>query len=206
MVFPILKITLFPVTRLFIRKYSGLENLPSPPFILAANHGSYLDPFLMSAVVVPKIDKKIHYLAMKGRFWNFFGDHISREWAACVPVDEGKKKALDDLTKCLKKGNIVGIFPGGARTLDGHLTRGKTGAVRLALNANVPIVPVGILGAYKIAPRDKLIPRLKRCELKFGKPIYYKKPKKITHALLRTHTTHLMKTIAKMIGKKYNPK
>jgi len=205
MVWPVIKRTLFPISRLFIRHHTGLEHLPKPPFILAANHESYLDPFLILSLVVPKINKKIHYIVMKGRFWDFFGDRLSREWAACVPVDEGKKKAVKELEKVLKKGSCVGIFPGGARSLDGNLTKGKTGAVRLALNANVPIVPVGIIGAYEIAPKNQLIPKLKRCELKFGKPIYLKKPKKITHALLRKHTTTLMKTIAKLIGKKYKP-
>ncbi len=206
MVYPILKLTLFPTMRLFIRKYSGLDNLPDPPFILAANHASYLDPFLILSLVIPKIDTKVHYIVMKGRFWNLFGDYISRKWAACIPVDEGKKKAVKELGKVLKKGDCVGIFPGGARSLDGYMTKGKTGAIRLAFDANVPIVPVGIIGAYEIAPKEQLIPKLKRCELKFGKPIYFKKPKKVIHAILRKNTTYLMKKIAKLVGMKYKPK
>ena len=200
--YPFADKTFFAFFRLFIRKAEGLGNLPKAPYILAANHDSYLDPLLVASAVCKKMEKPLHYLAMKGRFWNLFGDHISRKWAGCVPLDEGKKKAVKELTRLLKKGDTVGIFPGGPRSLDGNLTRGKTGAVRLALAADAPIVPVGIIGSYEIASREKLIPNFKRCEIKFGKPIYYKK-QKITKKLLRKLTNELMEEIAKLINKKY---
>ena len=205
MKYPFTSLTIFPLLRLFVRKTIGFENLPKPPFILAANHDSYLDPMLIIAVVVPKVDKQVHYLAMKGRFWDFFGDKIARNWAGCVPLDEGKEKALKELMRLLRKGDVVGIFPGGPRSPDGNLTKGKTGAVRMALAAHCPVVPVGLIGTYDISPRDQIIPRLKRCEMRFGKPIYFNKyyNKKITNGTLHTLTHNLMKEIAKLINKKY---
>lgn len=205
MIYPFADKTFFALVRLFIRKVDGINNLPKAPFILAANHDSYLDPLLIGSVVVPKIGKQMHYLAMKGRFWNIFGDFISRKWAGCVPFDEGKKKAIKELIRLLKKGDMVGIFPGGPRSADGNLTRGKTGAVRLALAAKAPIVPLGLIGTYGIASGEKLIPRFKRADMKFGKPIFYDKyyNKKITKKLLRNLTNSLMEEIAKLINKKY---
>ncbi|MFH2028837.1 MAG: lysophospholipid acyltransferase family protein [Nanoarchaeota archaeon] len=205
MIYPFADFFLGSLVRLFIRKVHGMENLPKPPFILAANHESYLDPFLIIATVTPKLNKQIHYLAMKGRFWNKFGEIISRKWAGCVPLDEGKDKAMAELISLLKKGEIIGIFPGGPRSLDGNLTKGKTGAVRLALAAKVPIIPIGLKGTYDIAPKDKIIPNLKRCELFFGKPIYYTRyyKKKLSNRSLHKLTDGLMRQIGKLINKKY---
>lgn len=205
MIYPFTSLTWFPLLRLFIRKTHNIGNLPKPPFILATNHESYLDPMLLDSVVIPRIDKQVHFLSMKGRFWHVFGDTLSRKWAGCVPLDEGKERAVKELVRLLKKGDAVGIFPGGPRTLDGNLTRGKTGAVRLALEAKVPIVPAGIIGAYEIAPKERLIPRLKRCEIRFGKPVYYDKyyDKKVAKKSLRKLTNELMQKIAKLINKKY---
>ena len=205
MIYPFLNHTLLALLRLFVRRVVGKENLPQPPFIVAANHESYLDPLLIVAVLVPRKDKQVHFLAMKGRFWHVFGDYISRKWAGCVPLDEGKEKALAELERLLKKGDIVGIFPGGPRSLDGNLTRGRTGAVRLAIAARVPIVPAGIIGAYDIASGDRLVPRLKRAEIVFGKPIHLTPlyGKRITKSMLRTHTDKLMEEIAQLIHKKY---
>ncbi|MFH1641665.1 MAG: lysophospholipid acyltransferase family protein [Nanoarchaeota archaeon] len=199
MVYPIARYTVAPLLRLFIRKVDGLNNLPKPPFIIAANHESFLDPFLILAVTLPLIDQKIHYLAMKGRFWNLFGDGISRHWAGCVPLDEGKQNALTELADILSNGGIVGIFPGGPRSLDGRLTKGKTGAVRLALETKVPIVPVGLIGTFNIAPDNTLIPRPRRANIRFGKPIYYntKNPN------LKNLTSDLMAKIADLADKQY---
>ncbi len=202
MVYPVLKLTLWPLLRLFLRKVQGLENLPSPPFVIAANHDSYLDPFFIGSVVIPKLDRKVHFLAMKGRFWDKFGDNICRNWAGCIPLDEGKEKALEDLTALLRKGEIVALFPGGSRSLDGKLKKGRTGAVRLALAADVPLVPVGIKGAFAIAPHDQLIPNLKRAEIKFGRPIYLENGR-VSRKLLRSHTDDLMRRIGSLIGEKY---
>ncbi|MBW2980336.1 1-acyl-sn-glycerol-3-phosphate acyltransferase [Candidatus Woesearchaeota archaeon] len=176
MMYPIANHTLFAFFRLFVRKVEGRKNIPkSKPFIMAANHDSILDPLILCSTILPWIDRKIHWLAMKGRFWNLFGDRISRNWAGCVPFNEGKKKAVNTLIDFLKKGDNVGIFPGGPRSLNGSLTRGKTGVARLVLRTKVPVIPIGLIGTYEIAPRDKLIPRLKRAEIKIGKPMYFDK-------------------------------
>lgn len=205
-VHPILGNTLGALLRLFVNKVEGLENIPSDkPFILASNHDSYLDPFLIYAAITNKINHKLHWLAMKGRFWRIFGERISHDWIGCVPLDQGKKKAVRELISLLKKGENVGIFPGGPRSPDGNLTRGKTGVSRLALGAKVPVIPVGMVGTYKIAPRDRLIPKLKRANIKIGKPIYFDKyhNKRVTKKLLIDIVNKVMRAIARLIGKRY---
>jgi 1-acyl-sn-glycerol-3-phosphate acyltransferase len=199
----------FRLGGLFVRKVYGIENLPkSGGFILAANHDSYLDPFIIMASLISSINHRVHWLAMKGRFWDFFGDRISRNWSGCVPLDEGKEKALKELTEFLKKGDSVGIFPGGPRSPDGNLTKGKTGISRLVLGAKVPVIPVGLIGTYEIAPKERLIPRLKRADVKIGKPMYFKKyyNKKVTKKILIEIVDEVMKEIARLTKKRYNPK
>jgi len=203
LLFGILRTIAFTLISPFIRKVTNKENIPKKgPLIIVANHDSYLDPFIIYHVAYSSINQKIYFLTMKGRFWDKFGDKVSRG-VGCIPLDEGKENALKEMEKRLKEKKIVALFPGGPRSLDGTLPQGRTGVVRLALATNSPILPIGIIGAYEIAPRDKLIPKLKRCEAKIGKPIYFKIKKKITKKLLHSLTDKVMLEIAKLSKKKY---
>jgi 1-acyl-sn-glycerol-3-phosphate acyltransferase len=205
LVYPIFKRTVLPIIRLFLKEVKGTENISKKgPYIITANHESYLDPFLICSVITPIINKKIHFLAVKGRFWDLWGDKIARDWGGCVCLDYGKEKAFQELLNFLKKGEIVGIFTS-LKSLDGNLKKGKTGIVRLALKAQVPILPIGIIGSFDIAPGDKLIPHLRRAKLHIGKPIYLDKyyKKAITGKLLRKLTDDVMHIISKLTGKPY---
>ena len=191
------------LARLFIRKVRGKKNIPlNMPLVVVANHDSYLDPFLIVSILDSVVKKKIHFLVMKGRFWNKFGDRLSRG-CGCIPLDDGKEKALKEMEYLLKKKEIVALFPGGPRSLDGSLPKGKTGAVRLALSTKAQILPIGIIGSYEIAPQDKLIPKLRRCEVNIGRPISLAPAKKITKRSLNLLTDKVMVEIAKLSNKKY---
>ncbi len=207
MVYPILKKTLFPFLRLFLKEIRGIENIPKKgPYIITSNHESYLDPFLIDSVIIPLKNKKIHFLAKKGRFWDLFGDTISRKWAGCVCVDERKEKVFQELLSLLKNKDIVAIFIEGDRGSDGKLKKGKTGVIRLALNARVPILPIGLIGTFDIAPGDKLIPRFKRAKLHIGKLIYLDNyyEKKVDSKLLRKLTDEIIHVISRLTNKPYN--
>ena len=207
MVYPIAKKTLFSFTRLFLKEIKGIENIPKrDPFIIASNHECYLDPFLIISVIMPLKDKKIHFLANKGRFWDLFGDEISRQWAGAIPLDEGKEKAFQELLGLLKKREIIALFIEGQRSLDGKLMKGKTGVVRLALKSHAPILPIGLIETLDIAPRNKLMPRLKRAKMNIGKAIYLDEhyEKDINERLLRNLTDKVMHTISKLTNEPYN--
>lgn len=208
MVYPISKRTIFlPLRLLFLKNIEGTENIPKKgPFILTSNHESYLDPLLIGSVVIPLLNKKIHFLAKKGYFWDFFGNKIAKDWGGCISLSDGKEKALQKLMLLLKQGEIVGIFIEGPESLDGQLKKGKTGAVRLALKAKVPILPIGLIGTFNIVPGNKLIPKLKRAKLRIGKLIYLDKyyQKKIGNRLLRKLTDDIMYIISELTGKPYN--
>ncbi len=203
---------------LFVKKGTGLENIPKKgPFILAANHQCHLDGIILGMYVVQRTNQKIHFLAKK-EFTGYFGKKIEQlvyaNWAAVLFVEkEGTKgkgqKAIAIASKVLDKGEIIGIFPEGTRTYDGSLLEGRTGIVRIIFGAKkeIPIVPVGIRDAWKMLPRNKIIPRLwkARMSIKIGKPFYITKlkKKKVTKKLLRTATTLIMKKIAKEVNISY---
>ena len=213
MVYPIAKCTFIPFYKLWLRKVEGMENIPTDgPFIIALNHASYYDAILPYVILIPKLNKQIHAL-VNSRYWKLLPAKIILDIGKCIPVYVGKdanqkknESALKLAAKFLRKGNLIQIFPEGTRSPDGKLRKGYTGVARLLLQAKVPVVPIGVIGANKVLPKGKLLPRLKRCEVKIGRPMYFTEyyNKKINDKLLESMTRKIMKNIAKLTGQEYN--
>ncbi|MBW2976366.1 1-acyl-sn-glycerol-3-phosphate acyltransferase [Candidatus Woesearchaeota archaeon] len=207
MVYPIAKITISPIVNLWIKEVNGLQNTPKCPFIIAANHASYMDHFIIISTFVSHLNKKIPFLAKKEHFNNPIKS-VWHKWAGAVPIDRqaGGKKALKWAVKALRGGEVIGIHPEGTRTLTGKLQKAKTGVARLALLAKVPVLPVGLIGTFEILPKGKYIPKLRRAVMNIGEPLYFDKyyGKKMTKKLLRKVTNDVMKEISKLCKQKYN--
>ena len=207
MEYPVLRNIIPPVVKLWIKQVRGLENIPKKgAFILAANHASYFDHLAISSSIIPKIDRKIHFLAKKEHF-----ETLEQKWwhkyFEAIPIDrDAGDKALDTAIEYLKKGKIIAIYPEGTRTLNGRIQKGKTGVARLVLAAEVPIVPIGLINTFKILPKGSRIPKPSRATITIGKPISFEKyyGKKITKPLLRKITTIVMKRIARLAHQQYN--
>ncbi|MBL7054755.1 1-acyl-sn-glycerol-3-phosphate acyltransferase [Candidatus Woesearchaeota archaeon] len=208
MVYPIGKRTIAPVFNLYLKKVNGMENIPrGRNFIIAANHESYLDhPFIICTIVL-HLNKKVHFLAKKEHFSNPLKAAWHR-YSGAIPLDRqaGGKKALQWAIQALKEGKIIAIHPEGTRTLTGKLQEGKTGIARLVLAAHVPVLPMGIVGAFEILPKGKYIPKFKRATMNIGKPMYFDEyySKKPTKKLLREMTNKIMVEIAKLSRQEYN--
>ncbi|MBI1934878.1 1-acyl-sn-glycerol-3-phosphate acyltransferase [Candidatus Woesearchaeota archaeon] len=207
MVYPIGKRILFPIVRLWIGKIKGIENIPrNGQFIISANHTSYMDHFCLGYIVVPHLNKKLHFLAKKEHF-NNIAARIWHRYAGAIPVDResGGKKALRWAAKALKEGKIIGIYPEGTRSLSGRLQKAKTGVARLALEAKVPVVPVGLIGNFEILPKGKLVPKLKKATINIGTPIHFTEYQKkaINKRALRKATNQIMKEIAGLCKQEY---
>ncbi len=208
MVYPIGKRVVFPIVKFWIKEIKGIENIPRKnTFILAANHTSYMDHFCLGYVIVPYLNKKLHFLAKKEHFENIF-QKIWHTYAGAIPIDRqaGGKEALILAIKALKEGKIIGIYPEGTRSLTGKLQKAKTGVARLALATKVPVVPVGLIGTFEILPKGKHIPKLKKAFINIGKPIYFPEyyGRKIIKRILEEATIKIMKEIAKLSNQKYN--
>lgn len=213
MVYPIGKIIVPPIYKLWLRKVEGLENVPkNKTFIIATNHSSYYDAVLMHSIIVPYLDKKIHAL-VNSYYWKNFITRVFIEWGEGIPVfvekeKNAKKRNQESFEKALsylQKNDLIMIFPEGRRSADGKLRKAYTGIARLALKAKVPVLPVGIIGANKVLPVGKTFPRFARCEVNIGQLMYFENyySKKINDKVLEEATRKIMKEIATLIGQKY---
>ena len=208
MVHSIAKISIVPLIRgLFIKKVNGIENIPKGEgFIAAANHCSYLDHYLISCILVPHLNKKVHYLAKKEHF-DSLHQRLWHKWVGAIPIDrqKGGKEALRMAVAYLRKGKVIGIYPEGTRSLDGKLQRGKTGVARLALAAKVPVIPIGIIGSFKILPKGRYMPSAGKAVINIGKPMLFEAyyGKENNHKVLRVVTKSIMKEIAKLSHQAY---
>jgi len=207
MAYPIAKWIIPPVTKLWLKEVNGLENVPrGKPFIIAANHESYIDHFFILCTLVKVLNKKAHYLAKKEHFSNPL-KAIWHKWAGAIPIDRqaGGEEAVKWAIKALNQGKIIAMHPEGTRTLTGKLLKAKTGIAKLALAAKVPVLPVGIIGAFEILPKGKYIPKFKRARMNVGELMYFDEyyGRKVTKKLLRDVTDKIMKEIAKLSDQKY---
>lgn len=199
-----------PLIRRKIGQVTGQEHLPdSPPFILAANHTGFMDALVLAILVLERYRHRIRFIT-KRHIWKWWGSYLSRHWLGMIPLEPNKKVAsLDEAVSTLHAGEIVGIFPEGTRNTDPHqLARGKTGAIRLALAARVPIIPIGIINhtGYLVgAALKSLWQRDRRVDLHIGPPLdlspFLGKP--VDKQLLESATHCLMATIGQLCGKVY---
>ncbi|MBS3105899.1 1-acyl-sn-glycerol-3-phosphate acyltransferase [Candidatus Woesearchaeota archaeon] len=184
MAYPISRFWLFYTFRILIRQIKGLDNIPTNlNFIVVSNHEKLADPFIIIYPLLRKLNKKIHFIATPT--WWFLGETICRKWIGCIPMFN-QKQAYIEAKKLINSGEIVGIFPEGH--LEAKVRNPKTGAIRLALETNAPILPIGLKSSY--------IPF--NSTLNIGKLIYLKKNKKN----LKKQASDLMKKVYQLSGSK----
>ncbi|HKY26373.1 MAG TPA: AMP-binding protein [Pyrinomonadaceae bacterium] len=162
--------------RLFFRfEVKGAEALArlKPPYLICPNHQSYLDPFLVcSAYSRPVLRNTLHVGASM-----FFTNAIMARLARMinvVPIDPDLQllRAMRASAAGLRAGKILNIYPEGQRSFDGQLFEFKKGSAILALELNVPIVPVAIDGTYLVWPRKSSHFHFAKVKLCFGDPIH----------------------------------
>jgi 1-acyl-sn-glycerol-3-phosphate acyltransferase len=116
-------------------------HLPAGPKIFVSNHPSATDPFLIHLVSTEKLNVMITAKAFQVPV---FGSFLRRVGEIPVPLEQGSA-ALEHAKEYLQKGYSVAIFiEGHISPEEGGFLPPRTGAARLALNSQVPVVPVGI--------------------------------------------------------------
>jgi 1-acyl-sn-glycerol-3-phosphate acyltransferase len=184
------------VSRVFWKiEFVGTENVPATGgVIIAANHQTYIDPFWLSL----KVKRPVRYLAWSAAFhWPVVGRCLTWLGAWPLALEGSDPAAIRRSLQWLREGGAVVIFPeGGRATATGDLERFKAGAVRLALEANVPILPVTIKGGNRIWPRGWRVPRLGRVQVTYH-PLYHPQPPpdEETRAFARRESERLAKVI-----------
>jgi 1-acyl-sn-glycerol-3-phosphate acyltransferase len=205
------KLTVGNVLRLGWRPaVEGLEHVPSEGgAIIAGNHLSVTDEFFLATVLPRQIAfwAKAEYFTGGGLWGSLTRTFVTGVGAIRVERGGGRAAltAFDAAVPVLRAGELVAVFPEGTRSPDGRLYRGRTGAIRLARDAGVPIIPVGITGTDKVLPVGTHVPRLSHVTLRFGKPIEV--AARIDRpADIRAVTDELMTEIQKLSGQEYVPR
>lgn len=204
-------VLLGPLLRLLFRpRIEGMENIPeSGAAIVAGNHLSFSDHFLMPAILPRRITflAKAEYFTgpgLKGRLTAWFFRGIGQ-----IPVDRsGGKASQSAITaglEVLSRGELLGIYPEGTRSHDGRLYRGRTGVAVMALRAGVPVIPCAMVGTFELQPPGRVVPRLGRVTIRFGSPLEFDRftGMEDRREVVRAVTDEIMYEILGMSGQEY---
>jgi glycerol-3-phosphate dehydrogenase (NAD(P)+) len=139
------------------------------PVILAANHRSFLDPFVI-AICVPR---PVYFVAKRELFerWRWQGWLLNALGAFPVRRGEADEEMMATARAILERGDPVVIFPEGTRIRTGPLAEPKRGVGRLALETGAPIVPIAVTGTER-ARRGWLI-RPCRVRIRCGRALTF---------------------------------
>lgn len=205
------RVLLGPLMQTVYRPWSrGVENIPKEgPALLASNHHSVVDSFFLPLICPRRITfpaKKEYFTGtgLKGRLTAAFFRGVGQ-----VPVDRSGggagQAALDAARQILDQGELFGIYPEGTRSPDGRLYRGKTGVARLALEAQVPVIPVAMIGTDILQPEGRTIPRIGRVGIVVGEPLdfsrYYGMSEDRT--VVRAVTDEIMRELSHLSNQEY---
>ncbi|WP_433361716.1 lysophospholipid acyltransferase family protein [Actinoplanes sp. CA-142083] len=203
---------LLPLSRIAFRPdVHGAANVPrAGPVILAANHLSFVDSFLIPLMT----PRRVSFLAKE----EYFRAGGPKQWATrtfitgidAIPVPRGGYRAaqesLEVALRVLKDGGAFGIHPEGSRSRDGRLYRGRTGVGWLAIASGAPVVPVALLGTDRIQPVGASFPKPGKLTVRFGEPMFFTPPPGGRQGpARRAATDEIMAAIAKLSGQEVAP-
>jgi 1-acyl-sn-glycerol-3-phosphate acyltransferase len=181
--------TRLPVNLFFMIFYGvrfyGRNNMPAEGgVVVISNHQSHFDPPLIAA----GLRRQLNFLARKSLF-KFKPFAWLIDMLDAIPLEtngigfEGIKESL----KRLRGGEMILIFPEGARTWDGEIAPFLKGSLVLAQRSKSTILPMAISGCFEAFPRGTKFPRLwGRIRVIYGKPILYEEFKEMPEEELRT--------------------
>ena len=151
----------------------GIEHLPPFPFIIAPNHCSNMDGFVVGISIPLAVFKNLYLQGYQTYFQGWMPSLFAR-LAHVIPIDPETflSRALQLSSYVLKKNRALCIFPEGGRSIDGSLLEFKKGIGILAMEHDIPVVPVLIEGTFEALPRGALLPKFVKITLTIGKPLY----------------------------------
>ncbi len=193
------------VHRLWNVEVEGVEHVPrTGPGIIAPNHLSFCDSVFVPAVLPRRV-----WAIGKGEYLDDWKTKHLFPAMGMIPVDRKGGRAavaaLDTSATVLDGGHLFMIYPEGTRSRSGNLHKGRTGAARLSIRCNAPIIPVGHQGTVEIQPPDQFLMKpFKTCRIRIGEPIWAtdigdpEDPR-----TLRAMTDEVMFRIAQLSGQTY---
>lgn len=171
----IIKFILKPAFLFFVKvKKEGIENIEkNEPVIFAGNHQSFLDGFIVNQAVPNSVLDKTYYFAdikhFRKGYMKFMGENSN---IIFVDINKNLVSSLQMLSKALRNGKNIVIFPEGTRTRDGKINNFKKFFAILSKELNIPIVPFVLDGAYEAYPPSSKYPKGGDVKVKFLEKIY----------------------------------
>jgi 1-acyl-sn-glycerol-3-phosphate acyltransferase len=158
--------------------FSGEENIPQEGgAILAINHIGYLDFAIVGTAVLPR-KRYVRFMAKKEIFDNKLAGPLMRGMHH-ISVDRANGSAsFVAALRALRKGEIVGIFPEGTISTSFEIKGLKSGAVRLAMGAGVPVIPTIIWGSQRVwtkGVKKDLLRKSVPITVAFSEPLFFSK-------------------------------
>jgi 1-acyl-sn-glycerol-3-phosphate acyltransferase len=157
----------WPVVKLVFRHRAlGVNDLPRGGFVLSPNHTSNFDPWAVGIALWPR--RWLRFMGKSELFFPPLSWILSAGGAFRVRRGEGDREAIETAVELVRRGEIVVVFPEGTRRKKGIVkkwdARPHTGAARIALAADAPLVPAAVAGT------DRLL-RLGPLRVRYGQPI-----------------------------------
>lgn len=164
------RMVLVPFFLIYLRMSRiGREHLPrGGPLLLAANHRSFLDPFVIGTLV----RRPVYYMAKRELFEPRWQAWLLNALGA-FPVDRGAgdHDAMRTAREILERGDCVVIFPEGTRMRKGPLGEPHRGVGRLALETGAPVAPIAVIGTEHVRRGRRI--RSRRVCLRVGRPLRF---------------------------------
>jgi long-chain acyl-CoA synthetase len=153
--------------------YTGLQNIPKGACILAANHQSFFDGFIIASLLKRKTFSRTYFYAKE--------KHIRQRWLKflaqrnniiVVDLNNDLRLSIQKMAMALQSNRNIIIFPEGTRTKDGKIGQFKETFAILSRELGVPVVPVAIDGAWHALPTGSRFPKpFKQITVSFLEPI-----------------------------------
>src|SRR5918994_234158 len=207
MAYRLMKIILTPILRLLYRvRVEGIENVPGDgAAIMASNHISFCDSIFLPLVLKRRITfvAKAEYFEDPKTAWFFRS-------VGQIPIKRSggsaSQGALEAAAEVLAGGGVFGIYPEGTRSPDGRLYRGHTGVARLALQRDLPVLPVAMIGTREAQPIGQAMPNLFRpVTIRIGRPLTFERERERADdpMVLRQVTDEVMFELRGLSGQEY---
>lgn len=140
--FKIIRKIFIHLVKFRIKSVTGIKNIPKQgPIIFVTNHVGQQDPVLLYSLLIRETGQQIYSIAK----WPSLSGKFGQKYLGTIPIYENKQKSIAHSIKILKNKGQLLIFPEGGVNLTNQINKVKTGAIRIALQAKVPIIPIGLI-------------------------------------------------------------
>jgi 1-acyl-sn-glycerol-3-phosphate acyltransferase len=150
---------------------SGWENLPDRSCVIAANHASYLDGVLLTAVLPAGfqfvIKREMENVPLAGRFLKRVGSQFVDRFNPHKAASDARR-----IMQLVDTGSSMVFFPEGTFVLEPGLQKFHKGAFRTAYRAGLEVVPIAIRGSRQMLPADRWLPRTGTLHVNIHPPVH----------------------------------